>query len=556
MTSKPSGGSLSLFCGAFLETEFALARRRSLAIDWLAVSQRARNNNDLEALRALAMYAELCDYFGDFDGASALVSPIAPQIEERLRTLIKSKDRPAPKSIEERRRLKRQVWLLMQEAMVNYRATRFETARRLFEICEDAILSGIQEFPDYPCFSTLSRIHYGLGLIFRERSDYSRAKESFVRSIEYAWRSQHKKAVPGNAAAYSTNWSELSIARALALGLGFVYHSEGQPDLALPVLLSAKMLLARLKETLLSTYVDLIYYDASRSASSGNQSVLDESILGLEKCHDVFVEAGHSLYCTRAAYSLALAYSQRARQDENQPLTEAGDKDLLKARHYAQKLADYGLAHGDSRAEFYSMLCLSRIERKRNNLTTAEKSASEVLARAGKDYPHICVAALIARAEAEVRMDKLESALSDFREAAALSQGTLRTRAICLLRLAELYARNNNSKKASHYFDTWQQIRASVSNAYLCRLERRAQAAMENRSSDFVVRLTDENLNPDDLERELHRFIVLWAAGRTNSDQKAADLIGVSRQTLMNWKIGVTTKATASKSALRKSSRK
>ena len=200
------------------------------------------------------------------------------------------------------------------------------------------------------------------------------------------------------------------------------------------VLLSAKNLLARFDEKRISTYVDLIYFDARRCAYGADGLVVDESIEGLKRCRKTFVDLDHQLYRARADYSLALAFSQRARLDETIPLTLRGEEDLKQAEYYAKELGDYGRTNMDCRAELYASLCRSRIERKRNNFTEAVRVATEAI-EAGTMHPHLRVGALIARAEAEIGQEKADAAVTDFLDARDRCGSNLRSRAICLLRV-------------------------------------------------------------------------------------------------------------------------
>jgi tetratricopeptide (TPR) repeat protein len=520
---------------AILGAQFDLARECCDRIDWPDVYQTAKEQGLPDSLAAISMSAELLDYVGDFPRAKERLSAVEEEAEQRLRLLV-NEGRGRPKSIEDRRVLKHWVWIVIQLAMVSYREIQFDRTLRLITICEDAILGSIRAVPAYPCSGTLARIYYVIGLVYRERFNFALAKQNFLKSIEFAWRSVREKADGPSGDTRQSGWTDLAIARSLALGLGFVYHSEGQPDLALPVLLSAKNLLAHLNEKLISTYVDLIYFDARRSAYGSDREIVDESIEGLRQCHATFVDVKHDLYRARAAYSLALAYSQRARADETKPLNLSGEHDLAHAESYSNELAEYGAKYRDSRAESYALLCRSRIERKRNHLAEAERLAADTMRLVGDTHAHVYVSALIAHAEAKARLGDLDAALADFQEASQRATGNLRSRAICLLRMAEIYAKTDRSKLASQCFQEWNQISSHVSNAYLRRLERTAEAAIGTASSDFVVRLTDNHLDREDLERGLHQFLTRWAESRTKSDQKAADLLGISRQTLLNWR--------------------
>jgi CRISPR/Cas system-associated endoribonuclease Cas2 len=506
-------------------------------IDWAYVGSLAENG-DLQAVTALSMSAELLDYVGKLSEAKLRLHAVEKIAEKLLRSIVEERV-PVNTGHLSRQHLKRWVWVLMQAANSHYRTMKLDRASILLDLCEKTISSVVQTIPEYPCYGTLCRLNYLIGLIHREGFDYSSAKERFLKSIEFAWHSLNQKRLNQKGAFQPTFWTDLAIARALGLGLGFVYHAEGQADLALSLLLSAKNLLVRLEERIISTYVDLIYHEARRSAYGDDPAVVEESITGLRKCREVFIEIGHNLYRARADYSLALAFSQRARHDETTPLTRSGEEYLKLAAYHASELAEYGIRNDDSRAEINAKLCQSRIERKQNSFLVAERLASEVIA-ATDTHPRLRVTALIARAEALARQQKIDSAIADFREASERCGSNLRTRAICLLRLADIYATIKQTGSAAECLEQWGKISPIISNAYLRRLERTAIVSMEA-SDDFVIRITDQHLNPADLEERLRKFLVRWAytrAGRDVGDEQAADKLGISRQTFIKWKKG------------------
>lgn len=153
-------------------------------------------------------------------------------------------------------------------------------------------------------------------------------------------------------------------------------------------------------------------------------------------------------------------------------------------------------------------------------------------------HAHVYVAGLIARAEVRVRQERMDEAIRDFREAAERSMNNLRSRAACYLRLVEIHAKGEHSKLALQYFEQWKQIKLHISNAYLRRLEGAAEAAMEKASDDFVIRRTSTGLNRKELELEFYKFLAGWAKEKAGTDKAAADLLNVSRQTLLNWRMG------------------
>jgi hypothetical protein len=521
---------------AMQDCRFEEALALAAKVDWKSVSKNAEKG-DVEALTAVSQGAELSDYVGDFPAARRRLRGLAEAAEERLRLLVENQQ-GLPGSLDERRILKRWVWVLMQTATADYRLYRLDRAMLLLALCEAAVLQSIRIEPSYMCWGTLSRIEYGIGLVHREGFDYAAAKVRFLKSIESAWQSLRQKYDKGAQEGFrQSRWTDFAFARALALGLGFVYHAEGQAELALPLLLSARNLLARFDEKRIKAYVDLIYFDARRSGYGADSLVIDDSIEGLKRCRNVFIDENHGFYRARSNYSLSLAYCQRAREDESVPLSIRGDEDLKQAEYYANELAQHGRQTGDSRAELYAAVCMSRIERKRNRFTEAERLATLAIEAAGM-HPHLHVGALIARAETRLRQEKTDEAIKDFLDAKDRSGSNLRARAICVLRVVQIYARTNRSHLASQFFDQWREIKPHISNTYISRLERSAIAAMENASIDFVIRMTDDRLDPVVLERRLRGFLVEWAYRQTRreSDEKAAKLLGISRQTLANWR--------------------
>ena len=280
-----------------LSANFKMARQCHDSIteaEWTKVAQKAAKGIP-DALTAISMSAELSDYFGDFKRAENRLRDIHERAENQLRSLVDDRN-VVIKSLEERRTSKRWAWIVIQQGMVHYRSAQFDRALSLFRLCESACLKAIQDIPHYSTYGTLAKIHYGIALTYRERANYRLAKRFFSSSLEFAWQSLSEKMGPeANETSFrQARWTDVSIARALSLGLGFVYHAEGQPSLSLAFLLAAKNALARLGEVLISTYTDLIYFNARRASEGGSPEVLDEAITGLNRCYKIFEAQGHA----------------------------------------------------------------------------------------------------------------------------------------------------------------------------------------------------------------------------------------------------------------------
>jgi hypothetical protein len=232
---------------------------------------------------------------------------------------------------------------------------------------------------------------------------------------------------------------------------------------------------------------------------------------------------------------LALAYLHRARPDETTPLTDLGERDLQTAAAFAGDLGHYSELSGDRRFDLYRMVLNSRIQRKRDCLEKAQAWAKRVLGDkqvAGVDG--VFVDALIARGEARMRGGDLSAASEDFAQSLSITRNP-RTRAICLLYLCELDSRRGNSREAARRMAEFERLKPSVTHHQIRTLEMHARASIERNNKDLLLRLTDNDLNPERVEGCVRHFLVEWAKARSESDSEAAKLLGVSRQTLYNW---------------------
>jgi ATP/maltotriose-dependent transcriptional regulator MalT len=284
--------------------------------------------------------------------------------------------------------------------------------------------------------------------------------------------------------------------------------------------------------------VELIYYNTVRSAYGDDPVRLDEAIEGLKRCFSAFTERQHQLYEMRAAHSLALALTQRARQIAiSRSALERGD--LNEAQQYCQLAERRAVQLKDFKLQCLLLVCRSRIERKRGHFEKAQELATRALKTVGEDFLLIRVRALTARAEASSSLGRYESALQDLLlcDSSTAQVSNPRLRAVALLRCAQIYATTGQSRQASETFEKYLSIKDSVVNAEVRQSESqvRTELARVAEGRDFVVRMIDDNLDPHTIERRLHIFLAEWARSRSASDREAAQQLGVSRQTLLNW---------------------
>ena len=478
----------------------------------------------LADLKLGSMAVEVLDYWGEYEVANELIKTRAERVEKVLVRLAEAHKTILSTDVE-RKLIRQQVWILLQAGILEYRRQAMERAAYLFGIAEKVCRDHVISSRDL-AWGTRARIHYCIGLVHRERSEYGRALIHFTRSTEYGYKSLEQR-LPASKLSY------VAIAKSLALGLAFVHNVTGRPDLAMPLLLAAKSALQPLGEELISAYVDLIYANVLRGMPRPDEPEAIVDVLErLHMCHTAFRSHGHGAYQARAAYSLAIAYLQRARPDESVPLGESGEIDLQFVDKYIDELRTYTESSKDLRAEFNRQVLRSRVARKRDCLQDAEQIASQAIQLAERIRVPFSDA-LIARGETRARLGNYKGATFDFEQ--TLSVDNNRIRALGLLNLCRLLCWARMHSEAERRLSEFEKIKGSVNNMQISVLEQSARAALQHGSRDLVLCISDRDISAKSVEIRARQFLVDWARAKVGTDAEAAQLLGVSRQTFYNW---------------------
>jgi len=515
-----------------LGAHFADAREFVMALDSEHIPQNLASldiEDTLAVLKLRAMCAEVLDYWGLFTQAAELVLPVTANCKRSVLKLFEAEE-PVSLSDDERRLLRQQIWLLLHAGMVEYRRGSFDNALEIFATCDRVGREHLATACD-PAWGTRARAQYSLGLVYRERLEVQNALKHFTASVENAWKSID--IVPDNRPCELSKLTYVAIAKNLGLGLAFMYATIGRPDLAFPLLVSAKSILQPLDEKLISAYVDVIYANVLRGLPGNPKTRMEEVLALLKRSYSTFRREDHVLYQARAAYYLALSHLQRARPDESVPLSSAGAKDLELAEAYTEDLKRQSDQSGDIRFGQYRFVLRSRIQRKRDELDEAEETATQAIEVAATKSA-VLTDALLSRGEVRLRRGDLKGAGSDF-EQVLRETSNPRVRAICLLQLCRLHSRAGNYQQAAMRMTQFEDIEDSVTHLQLEVLAREARAEMASMSGDLVLRLTDGSLDAAKAEHLVRRFLVNWARARSRTDTDAAKLLGISRPTFYNW---------------------
>jgi tetratricopeptide (TPR) repeat protein len=471
--------------------------------------------NEIERLRTKGVALEILDHTGQYDEARDTIGEdggrCVAYLEALTRDTVSDSDR-----IVDRQLLKQRVWLVIHVGLSCYRAGSYEEALKQFRVCEQVIgLPGLSTEA-----GMASRIHYCIGLVHRELFEYSLAKKHFTLSMSFAWR-----AVEGHGSVIAT----FGHVKTLALGLAWVHYIQGNLSLAIPLLLAAKDLLSDYGDPLISAYVDVIYWGVERSANARDSAVLARAIKGLEASRDVFIELKHNYYRVRVAHQLALAYYEKAK---NQQVESAKLEAFDKATAYVNEMKQF--AGGAQRFLCLALIVESRILRQRRNFAQAKDSAD--LAVSQSDLRFTKVEALLAQGEAAFDLGQTEKALRSFKDALCEGGDNPKICGACHLQMAKILADQHDLRRAEGHFRAWTALKGRVLNSYLLELEAEAKQILREKEGDFIVQWSSKNLNPRQLEKELHGFIVKWAQARSDNDEEAAALLQISKQTLYNWK--------------------
>jgi tetratricopeptide (TPR) repeat protein len=486
----------------------------SIKEDWLPAAGR----QTLLTLKLGCAVAEVLDYVGRYDHALRVIEEAGKHCRTVLLDQFMRPDKPEELSL-----LKQRVWVTIHWGYTFYRRHEYARAHSLFELCA-RVLERYVSSETNPCWWTWSRISYSRGLVHRQLYEYRNAKEEFTKCIDFAWRALQQHPT-GQALTHYT------VAKALALGLGWIYYNEGLLHIARPLILAARLLLSDTKAHIIKAYVNVVYGSVQRSAFADDPRGLGEAIEVLLESHEAL--KSHDAYRIRAEYELAIAYLQSARlgKETRQQLPQA----LEKAEGYIGKVKDFSEKRQDVRWLCNASIIQSRIHRDLGDHPKAEDLANRALANSRRDL-FTRIDALIARGEARLGQNNYDGAYRDFRDALDKASDNPKVAAVCNLHLARASTGKRDIRLAIRHFDAWQRIQGQVDNAFIRRLGKQVGAQLDPYKENFVVEFNDQNLTPGELEQELHYWLTSWARARCESDKDAAKLLGISLPTFYKWR--------------------
>jgi tetratricopeptide (TPR) repeat protein len=486
--------------------------------------ERLPTDDKLTLLRFRCIEAEVADYFGKYQQAEAAIAEHGREAESTLAALPKPGAAAGALRDRDRQFVKQSVWTVIHWSYTFYRKHNYKRSEELLNLCRMAI-GRIATDGDL-CYAAQARVAYALGLIHRQQHEYGPAKSEFTACIAFANRALEANRERNGILA------EYTVAKALALGLGWICYTEAAMQLAEPLLLSARTLLSGIEDRIISKYVDVVHACIQRAKHGHNHAVLQKVIQMLQSSYDTFTEADHVVYKVIAGNELALAYLQQARMAGDARREDERNQALDIARGYADEVIR--LAPQDIRWKCSALVIRSRVCRHRNSYREALDFAETAVRESATDV-FSSIDAYIAVGEARLALQDHKEAAEAFGKALALGGENPKVRAVCHLHLADTFIEAHDERKANEHFDQWLRVRDLVENAFVIDLARSVAEKMNALTENFFVSMAEKKINADDEEALLHGFLVRWARNNSNTDEEAARLLGKTKATMYNW---------------------
>lgn len=509
-----------------------------------------------EGLRLRSICAEICDYVGQYDRARDFVQGPGELCFRALNTKLRGgKDAPSGDL------LLQYVWVTLQAGLCEYRRLRLGEAFEMFRISELVIAQHLVREGREPRYGVRARALYSMGLVYREQYRLEEAIRCFTQSTELAYLSyQHghthppedellsERAGKAPAPVRTTRLELLAIARAIGMGLASVYSTAGRPDLAIPMLTGAKVLLPA-EDRIISTHIDLIQSTLSawrypgESANEESEYTDSVSTKPIEDCYERFRLMEHRAYRARAAYYLARHYIRQAERDDNGRRRETEIEGLLRRAETLIKELELSIS-GSLQLSAFGLVLETEILRLREKFSEAEDHAKRTERIVSEEHlPAVFVELMMSKGRIQLSRHDYRGATRSFQR--GLRVTTLAKNramsAIFLLRLCETSLSAGSDQEAWQTYSDYEKEKSSleVFTSEISRIEsvvkRKLDQQQLSKGIAYALKLGD-HMNFKLEQASFRAAWIRWALTKTKSEVEAAGLIGISRQTFRSWK--------------------
>jgi len=416
-----------------------------------------------------------------------------------------------------------------------------EDAQRLLEWLLNFTEDRLKEEGVFGCYGAQADLTYYLGSVYRILEKHNLAEDMYMRSLNllYVQAQQHDEGDLDD---------HLFIMRrqAMAIGIGFgwINLTRGSLRRAENALATARSLLARSRDPVVPSYIELLYGTIKRCRAGTDPAKLRDAIDSLSLARAKFEEIGHLRYVARTCWELCLAYILLG--------------DFGAAREHLDVVAGHAGQTRHPKWQTNVRIGWSRISRAEGDFPGALEQANLAIQSAkecNSSLPmvdaHITLGEikLLAAEDPEQKEAGYHSARSIFEEAhrialeAGPSEGTdglpsnPKIVAVCKLRIAQCHAREGEVTKAKEYFAEWEALRANVEHEWVRELAGSVKDEIDSLSSNFTIPVNDKlKWGYAENATRLRHWLLAQALKETNGNvNNAAKLLGVTGETLYQW---------------------
>lgn len=391
-----------------------------------------------------------------------------------------------------------------------------------------------------PCYATRAGLSYHVGSTLRALEQHRQAESMYSQALNLLYDRGKRLDVQ-----HPDDNTYLIRKQAMVVGLGYgwINLTRGFLARAENALTTARSMLVTVNDPHLSAYVSLLHGTIRRCRAGTNQNKLNDAITELQLTRRSFMN--HPRHQARTCWELALAK------------TLTGD--LNGAQNDLRFVSTYAEQTMNRKWQVNVQILQSRIHRKQGKFAEAKALADTAVEMAeSPDCKTVLplLDALITRGEAHLSLARgsgvpqkqYSKALADFDGALktmALKIGSGKSdyfanpkiASVCVLRIAQCYARMENQAAAKKNFEIWLRLEPHIEHEWIQELASRIKTEIDKLSMDFTISASEPNeWSYADAISKLQRWLLAQALRKTNRNySEAARLIGVQRATLYQW---------------------
>lgn len=415
-----------------------------------------------------------------------------------------------------------------------------EGAQKLFEWLLDFTVNKLRDERLFPCWEAQAKLAYYLGAVYRVQEKHDKAEGMYTLTLE-CLRKRVEESGEDDTGNYF--YGVRQQAMAIGVGYGWVNLTRGFLHRAENALTTARALLARSRDPIISPYIDLLYGTIKRCRAGSDKVKLREAIAILELVLEAFIEHKHFRYVPRASWELSLAFNMA--------------DDIAGAEKHLNAVAAYAEETKHPKWLTNVKILRSRIARRQGDLQKALAEAESAVENARSCRSVLpLMDAYITRGECNLSIaektnqwrTKYAVARRDFDSALRVvlelgladsvtgSPSNPKIAAVCGLRIAQCYAREGNEAKAKASYAGWEILSSNVEHEFVRELAVEVKAEIDDLSNNFTISANapGEWDYADNVAR-MRRWLLTQALRQTKSYTEAAKLIGVQRATLYQW---------------------